>query len=864
MDPAPRYSVVVPVFNEAENIGPFCRKARAELPPGYELLVCYDFDGDSTLPALAALSVDEKPPTVRLVKNDLGRGVRYAIEAGMRAARAPVVVVMMADLSDDFAKVGPMVAEAEARADVVCASRYMRGGRQIGGPRLKGLMSRAAGLSLHWLAGLPTHDPTNSFKAYRKEFLDRTPIESKAGFCLGLELTAKAHFRGGRVTEVPAVWTDRAAGESRFQLRRWLPLYLRWYVWAFDQRYRRLFGGGLLGLVALLVFVCNFNPPVTCSPCLEGSWQYSLGYAARHHWRAGVDYVYTYGPLGFLTTVVYDPGLYPLRVGWEVGFTAVLAAVAVGLLRGVRPWPARLIPALLLTVLAVVLPSQDARCLFIMAGLTAALLYSARPSLLLAGAALSLLAAFALTKFTMLIAGAGVGAAILVHVAATRGLRPAAQLAAWGLSMFALLWVASGQALPDLPAFLRASLDQSNGYSEAMSMDGPKWQVWAALVGAGLVALAAGLRVPPGASWPARVLPAAAIGWLLFILFKGSFVRHHYVRAAFFFWAVALLPYLFWPTAAMIGRRRNALRATITAAVVLGLCGALTRPDPWYMPATLAETVRQKARALTNPRAEAARLEQLRAKARAQVDLPETRAAVGAATVDEVTHQPSVVMLNELNYAPRPSLQSFAAMSPTLQRRDRDYFCSPAAPEFILFADFTIDERLPTMDDGPAFLEIIRRYEPRETEKGMLLLRRRTDPGPDPVGPVLWEGDLRFGEPLDLAALGPGPKAISFGIEDSLLGRLRRFAFKPPMVGLDITFATGETVRYRIIPGMVRDPILIDPLPRTPGEFDQLLTDGLAPKVKCVRVVLNRPSLERYYAGQITCSIRAVQGLKTP
>jgi glycosyltransferase involved in cell wall biosynthesis len=224
-----RYSVVVPVYNEADNIGTFCRKARAELPPGFELLICYDFDADNTLPAVQALPADLKPDLIRLVKNDLGPGVRYAIEAGMRAARAPVVVVMMADVSDDFPKVAEMVRRTEDGAAVVCASRYMRGGRQIGGPQFKKLLSRTAGLTLHWLAGLPTHDPTNSFKAYSKSFLDRTGIESKAGFCLGLELTVKAHLTRQRVEEVPATWIDRTAGQSRFKLWKWMPHYLRWY-----------------------------------------------------------------------------------------------------------------------------------------------------------------------------------------------------------------------------------------------------------------------------------------------------------------------------------------------------------------------------------------------------------------------------------------------------------------------------------------------------------------------------------------------------------------------------------------------------------------------------------------------------------
>ncbi len=92
---------------------------------------------------------------------------------------------------------------------------------------IKGLLSRTASVSLHWLASLPTADPTNSFKAYRRDFLQKTPIESPEGFCLGLELTVKAHFGGDRVEEVPATWTDRVAGQSNFKVAKWLPLYLR-------------------------------------------------------------------------------------------------------------------------------------------------------------------------------------------------------------------------------------------------------------------------------------------------------------------------------------------------------------------------------------------------------------------------------------------------------------------------------------------------------------------------------------------------------------------------------------------------------------------------------------------------------------
>ena len=84
-------------------------------------------------------------------------------------------------------------------------------------------MSRTAGLTLHWFAGVRTHDPTNNFKLYSRRFLDTVTIESTAGFELALELTVKATIARRRVAEVPTTWRDRTAGESNFKLRKWLP-----------------------------------------------------------------------------------------------------------------------------------------------------------------------------------------------------------------------------------------------------------------------------------------------------------------------------------------------------------------------------------------------------------------------------------------------------------------------------------------------------------------------------------------------------------------------------------------------------------------------------------------------------------------
>ena len=228
MTDAPQLSIVVPVYNEPDNIGPTLRRIGDQVTTPHEVLVVYDFDADTTVPVVREFQ--SELPRVRLHRNDIGRGVLNALKAGIAASRAPLVLITMADGSDEMDRVDEMVRLGQDGAVIVAASRYVKGGGQVGGPLLKRTLSRAAGLSLHWLGGVPIHDATNNFKLYRHDFLDSVSIESTGGFELALELTAKASRAGHPMAEVPTTWRDRSAGESRFRLRAWLPRYLRWYL----------------------------------------------------------------------------------------------------------------------------------------------------------------------------------------------------------------------------------------------------------------------------------------------------------------------------------------------------------------------------------------------------------------------------------------------------------------------------------------------------------------------------------------------------------------------------------------------------------------------------------------------------------
>lgn len=222
-------NVVVPVYNEGENFRELYRELKAKVRTPHHVFVVYDFEEDSTVPVVRALQ--EGDGRLALVKNH-SRGALAAIKTGFASAAPGPCLVLMADLSDDLSCVDEMVAKYREGYKVVCASRYMPGGRHIGGPRLKRGLSRLAGLSLHHLTHLPIHDATNNFRLYDKALLDELTIESRGGFEIALEITVKAAKRGYPICEVPTTWRDRQAGQSRFRLRQWLPQYLKWYLYA--------------------------------------------------------------------------------------------------------------------------------------------------------------------------------------------------------------------------------------------------------------------------------------------------------------------------------------------------------------------------------------------------------------------------------------------------------------------------------------------------------------------------------------------------------------------------------------------------------------------------------------------------------
>ncbi|MDO8639242.1 MAG: glycosyltransferase [Candidatus Daviesbacteria bacterium] len=227
-------SVIVPVYNEGANISQFISSLESSVKIKHEVLIIYDFDKDDTIPVVNRLK--DKFINIKLIKNIFGPGLINACKTGFKKARADFIVVIPGDLADEPKTINNMYKLAIKDCDIVCASRYCSGGKQLGGNFVKSFLSKFAGLTTPILLGIPTSDLTNGFKMYNRRIFKKINIESQGGWEFTMEILIKAHFLGFKIAETPSIWKERSAGKSKFKLLRWLPGYVYWYFWGVSKR----------------------------------------------------------------------------------------------------------------------------------------------------------------------------------------------------------------------------------------------------------------------------------------------------------------------------------------------------------------------------------------------------------------------------------------------------------------------------------------------------------------------------------------------------------------------------------------------------------------------------------------------------
>jgi dolichol-phosphate mannosyltransferase len=213
----PVIEVVVPTYNEADNVEPLVAALLDQLPSGARILIVDDSSPDGTgeiadrLAGLhAGVSVLHRP-----VKEGLGpayvAGLQRALDDG-----ADLIVQMDADFSHDPADVPRLIA-AVAGADLALGSRYVAGGEVGEWGRVRRAISRGGSTYARRWLGLGVRDLTGGFKCFRREVLEAIDLGSLSalGYAFQIEVTYRAVRAGFRVVEVPIFFHDRRVGDSK-------------------------------------------------------------------------------------------------------------------------------------------------------------------------------------------------------------------------------------------------------------------------------------------------------------------------------------------------------------------------------------------------------------------------------------------------------------------------------------------------------------------------------------------------------------------------------------------------------------------------------------------------------------------------
>jgi dolichol-phosphate mannosyltransferase len=209
--------LVLPTYDEAENVAAIVAAARAKLPASATILIVDDNSPDGTGAIADQLAAEHSG--IEVLHRERKEGIGPAYIAGFRralAAGADLVVEMDADFSHDPAYL-PRLLEATRNADLVLGSRYVPGGGVSDWGPLRRLISRGGSAYARTVLGLEVRDLTGGFKCFRRQVLEAIDLDTiqARGYAFQVEMTYRALRAGFRVVEVPILFRDRRAGHSK-------------------------------------------------------------------------------------------------------------------------------------------------------------------------------------------------------------------------------------------------------------------------------------------------------------------------------------------------------------------------------------------------------------------------------------------------------------------------------------------------------------------------------------------------------------------------------------------------------------------------------------------------------------------------
>jgi hypothetical protein len=583
-------------------------------------------------------------------------------------------------------------------------------------------------------------------------------------------------------------------------------------------------------LAYVFVWFCLIKLPATGfrdSP--PQSWEGVLAYAAAHRLQWGRDIVFTFGPLGFLTSDYYWGYFFWPIMLWAGAFALAIATVLAPSLRRL-PIVIRLplyaaLP--LLTVPSCSALGFDSIHFLSITLLGIACLPAERPGTLRLITTGLIFTVLSLIKFTFCIYSVYTLAVIAIsnHGGHWRntGILAASSL----LSLLAICWW-MGQAISSIFLYAIHGAQLAAGYSAAMGISASGHDP---TMGIALLIFVVALVITSwlgSANWRNRTDRAAIVAAGTFLAWKEGFVRadvHVVVFFVFAFILAALTPALLgldWAQdepnqigKTLLKPAGNSLFRRRVLTLSAGCMFLSMTPLAIYksdfraavrsgLVARNADTFKAFLRPSTFKRQLTHKLETMRGLA----DLPKIRAVVGRDSVDALNLDQDLVILNELNYVPHPVFQSYSAFTPALQRLNAAFFSSAKTPEYLLWRAGSIDGRFPTLDDGEVLVKLLTNYSPSMEERGIMLWKRKTAA----------ENSYCFANPQETTncleqwiPVPSQPTWLRIDCRQTFPGAMQSLLWRGSELRFEVQLDNGAIRNYRLLPGNARSGFVISP-----------------------------------------------------
>ena len=571
--------------------------------------------------------------------------------------------------------------------------------------------------------------------------------------------------------------------------------------------------------LAFLALLFLFPGPYHTIPELDASWQVVLEEAFFNHWQFGKDIIFTGGPLSFLyspTSIGYFPKSQVVAEA-TILFFAILA-----IFFAVRKQPIWVHIMVFVCIFCGANTSRDGIYLVSITAASFQLLKSDskfKNQILL----IVFIAILGMVKFTLGILGASCLGVICCLRLWEKKKNEGFKIFGTYLISACIIWMAIGQSLWNLPAFIKHSWSVSQGYPWAMHLQEPGNFFFGLLLILSLACIPVFvwtlLNRGKAICWAVFLVSAIS----LFLSWKTGITRFG-GHITFFLQAAALVPLLLLPF--LKNKKIGYAWVGVNFAIfLLAFFSTLPTGKEQLIQRAIAQST-FGLRFIGSAGKEVRKFADLVPHVKSSHTLHRIKERIGDDTVDMLYYRHGILLLNELNYLPRPTIQNYTAYNNHLAQWNLDHM-RETPPKYILCRDGVVDNRYPTVDDNLFIREVLSNYLPVLTEDEYLLLERAEKPQAFVDKHTLLSTKVISGQSIDISEFSEHTLWLKVNYHPRLAHKIVALLYKPEFLYLNVTTVEGVSASFRLIGETLENGFLLSPKLGTTIEIQNFLSSKL-------------------------------------